>query len=210
MPDLNGLSEGALLNYLAGTTDLGEAATLRRLASAAGFTALQLEGTGSPEGVVSAPVGSEWIRTDGATLGDFTYQKRSGTGNTGWVVKDGDTGWRLLDATASAVDAGKFTLIECKLRRAGATVHLHMAGTKVGTTGGAIATLPSGFRVPDPDTLYQPVFNFTAKTFPAAGSVQANGNVYWDGTFVNANVYTFTAVWFTTDTWPATLPGTPA
>jgi len=61
----------------------------------------------------------------------------------------------------------------------------------------------------DADTLYQPVFNFTAKTFPAAGNVQVNGNVYWDGSLANAAVYTFTAVWLTTEAWPTSLPGTP-
>jgi len=69
--------------------------------------------------------------------------------------------------------------------------------------------VPSGFRVADADTLYQPVFNFTAKTFPAAGNVQVNGNVYWDGSLANAAVYTFTAVWLTTEAWPTSLPGTP-
>ena len=38
-------------------------------------------GTGSAEGAVSAPVGSEWKRTDGQT-----QFKEAGTGNTGWVV----------------------------------------------------------------------------------------------------------------------------
>lgn len=43
-------------------------------------------GTGSPEGVVTASVGSEYLRTDGAT-GTVLYVKESGTGTTGWVPK---------------------------------------------------------------------------------------------------------------------------
>lgn len=43
-------------------------------------------GTGSPEGVVTAPVGSLYSRTDGGT-GTTLYVKESGTGNTGWVAK---------------------------------------------------------------------------------------------------------------------------
>jgi hypothetical protein len=43
-------------------------------------------GTGSPEGVVAAPVGSTWQRSDG-TAGACFYVKESGTGNTGWVAK---------------------------------------------------------------------------------------------------------------------------
>jgi hypothetical protein len=43
-------------------------------------------GTGSPQGVVSAPVGTLYSRTDGGT-GTTLYVKEAGTGNTGWVAK---------------------------------------------------------------------------------------------------------------------------
>lgn len=43
-------------------------------------------GSGSPEGVVTAIVGSTYRRTDGSTGTSF-YVKESGTGNTGWVAK---------------------------------------------------------------------------------------------------------------------------
>lgn len=43
-------------------------------------------GTGSPAGVVTAPVGSIFLRTDGGA-GTTLYVKESGTGNTGWVAK---------------------------------------------------------------------------------------------------------------------------
>jgi hypothetical protein len=45
-----------------------------------------LEGTGSPEGVVTAAIGSMYRRTDGGA-GTSLYIKESGTGNTGWVGK---------------------------------------------------------------------------------------------------------------------------
>jgi hypothetical protein len=42
-------------------------------------------GTGSPEGAVTAVVGSVYLRTDGGT--DTTlYIKESGSGNTGWAA----------------------------------------------------------------------------------------------------------------------------
>lgn len=41
-------------------------------------------GTGTPEGVVTAPVGSQFLRTDGGA-GTGLYVKQSGTGNTGWA-----------------------------------------------------------------------------------------------------------------------------
>lgn len=43
-------------------------------------------GTGTPEGVVIAPIGSTFRRTDGGS-GTTLYVKESGTGNTGWVGK---------------------------------------------------------------------------------------------------------------------------
>lgn len=43
-------------------------------------------GTGSPEGVLTAPVGSTYSRTDGGA-GTTFYVKESGVGNTGWVAK---------------------------------------------------------------------------------------------------------------------------
>lgn len=43
-------------------------------------------GTGTPEGVVTAPVGSTFRRTDGGA-GTTFYVKESGAGNTGWVGK---------------------------------------------------------------------------------------------------------------------------
>lgn len=45
-----------------------------------------LSGSGTPEGAVTAPVGSLYSRTDGGAGTSF-YVKESGTGNTGWVAK---------------------------------------------------------------------------------------------------------------------------
>ena len=43
-------------------------------------------GSGSPESVVTAPVGSLYSRSDGGLLSSL-YVKESGSGNTGWVGK---------------------------------------------------------------------------------------------------------------------------
>ena len=45
-----------------------------------------LSGQGSPEGVVEAPVGTLYTRTDGG-VGSTLYVKQVGTGNTGWSAK---------------------------------------------------------------------------------------------------------------------------
>jgi hypothetical protein len=49
-------------------------------------TATIRAGTGTPEGVVTATVGSLFMRTDGGAATTL-YVKESGTGNTGWVAK---------------------------------------------------------------------------------------------------------------------------
>lgn len=43
-------------------------------------------GTGTPEGAVTAPQGSLFLRTDGAASTTL-YVKTSGAGNTGWTAK---------------------------------------------------------------------------------------------------------------------------
>jgi hypothetical protein len=48
--------------------------------------ALTLYGNGSPESVITAPVGSLYTNRNGGT-GATLYVKESGTGNTGWVAK---------------------------------------------------------------------------------------------------------------------------
>lgn len=47
---------------------------------------LPIEGTGTPEGAVSAPVGALYVRADGG-VGSTFYVKQVGTGNTGWAAK---------------------------------------------------------------------------------------------------------------------------
>ena len=44
------------------------------------------QGSGSPEGAITANIGSEYIRFDGGA-GTTHYYKESGTGNTGWAAK---------------------------------------------------------------------------------------------------------------------------
>lgn len=51
-----------------------------------GTNALITAGSGTPEGSVSAAVGSLYTRTDGGA-NTTLYVKESGTGNTGWVAK---------------------------------------------------------------------------------------------------------------------------
>jgi hypothetical protein len=54
--------------------------------SVSNTTAVIRSGTGTPEGAVTAPVGSLFMRTDGGASTTF-YVKESGSGNTGWIAK---------------------------------------------------------------------------------------------------------------------------
>ena len=56
----------------------------------------EIHGTGMPNGKVEAPVGTTYVDT-AVTNGALKWIKRSGTGNQGWEVLTGDTGWRTLN-----------------------------------------------------------------------------------------------------------------
>lgn len=60
--------------------------TLTGALSVSNTTATISSGTGTPESVVTAPVGSLFLRTDGGA-GTTLYVKESGAGNTGWISK---------------------------------------------------------------------------------------------------------------------------
>ena len=62
------------------------AATYTGAVSVSNTTATITSGTGTPEGAVTAPVGSIFLRTNGGA-GTTFYVKESGVGNTGWVAK---------------------------------------------------------------------------------------------------------------------------
>lgn len=68
-------------------TGVGLAASLPLFFGTPGSTVQSIRtGAGSPEGVITAPIGSLYTRTDGGA-GTTLYVKESGTGNTGWVGK---------------------------------------------------------------------------------------------------------------------------
>lgn len=90
MGSVNDLYMGALADagFSSGSLRDREKAFLE---SAAGGSA-ELYGNGMPEGVVTATVGTIYTDVD-ATNGAIRWYKVSGSGNTGWKVIYGDTGW---------------------------------------------------------------------------------------------------------------------
>ena len=61
----------------------------------------EIHGTGMPNGTVSAPIGTTYVDM-AVTNGALKWIKQSGTGNTGWKVLIGDTGWRTLNSVSRA------------------------------------------------------------------------------------------------------------
>ena len=163
--------------------------------AAATSAALHLSGSGSPEGVRAAPVGSIYTDTLGTT-GALQWVKAIGTGNTGWRVMYGDTGPRTLTVNAPAT-ASPFTV-----RRATNLVYLNLSASfPTGwTSGGTLFTLPLGFRPVvqhnqgppysgSGPLAIDPVGVAKLWTAPAAGAALS-----WSFTFMAA------------DPWPTVLP----
>ena len=61
-------------------------------------SAYEIHGTGMPNGSVTAPIGTTYVDM-AVTNGALKWIKESGSGNTGWKVFTGDTGWRTLPLT---------------------------------------------------------------------------------------------------------------
>ena len=59
----------------------------------------EIHGRGMPNGTVTAPVGTTYV-DEAVTNGALKWIKKSGTGNTGWDVLIGDTGWKILPSVS--------------------------------------------------------------------------------------------------------------
>lgn len=59
----------------------------------------EIHGRGMPNGTVTAPVGTTYV-DEAVTNGALKWIKKTGTGNTGWEVLIGDTGWKTLQSVS--------------------------------------------------------------------------------------------------------------
>ena len=167
-----------------------------------------LSGTGSPQGVLAAPVGSQY-RDTAATTGAVIWVKASGTGNTGWVVQYGDTGWRQI--TPLNVTSGTVAI-----RRFGSTVLYRVSSIVVAAGSGNVALhdntarLPPGFQGhvdSDTDFRLRPLSAVTPIHVVALWSRHAlsllSPSTRPTGPLIG------TLRWGTDDPWPTALPGNP-
>lgn len=92
--DTLGVSTGGTLRLQVSTTQVQASVALVTLSTFTAHGAISVQatdaklyaGTGSPEGSVTAEVGSIFLRTDGGTSTTL-YVKESGSADTGWVAK---------------------------------------------------------------------------------------------------------------------------
>lgn len=171
-------------------------------------SAYELRGAVAPNGVVTANPGTYYTDTAG-TNGAWRWMKTSGTGNTGWIVTSGDTGWRLVNAWAQDNTGAANTVTgNVYVKRVGDTVHYAISRTTF---------LVSLWLVPTAGFL--PQNNRTGDMHFDQWDNTALRVLYWNGTkwFPSsapqwvANVQMSTShIHYTPDAWPTTLPGTPA
>ena len=88
----------------------------------------EIHGTGMPNGKVVAPVGTTYVDT-AVTSGALKWIKRQGSGNQGWEVLTGDTGWRTLNIVS------KLGASYLKVRRKNDTVMYQFGGLSWGWFG---------------------------------------------------------------------------
>ena len=157
-------------------------------------------GAVSPEGVITAPVGTAY--TDSmATNGAIKWIKASGSGNTGWTVSVGDTGWRNITSLLNAGYTGT-----AYVRRCGTLVSIML--DNVQGANGAILTLPSGFASAKGTSRRAMSYYYAANDRWLITLAGSTGNLSLDGSS-GASVY-LDYSFQTAAVWPATLPGTAA
>ena len=88
----------------------------------------EIHGRGLPNGVVTAPVGTTYV-DEAVTNGALKWIKKSGTGNIGWEVLIGDTGWKILPSVSKL--GGSYV----KVRRVNSIVSYQFGGLSWGWFG---------------------------------------------------------------------------
>lgn len=88
----------------------------------------EIRGRGLPNGVVTAPVGTTYV-DETVTNGALKWIKKTGTGNTGWEVLVGDTGWKIIPSVSKL--GGSYV----KVRRVNNIVSYQFGGLSWGWFG---------------------------------------------------------------------------
>lgn len=109
-------------------SDGGGSVNLPTSSQNASTSSSELTGTGMPNGKVEGTLGQTYVDT-AKTNGALKWIKRTPSGNTGWAVLDGDTGWKTLNSTS------KLGASYVKARRINDIVQLQFGGLQWGWFG---------------------------------------------------------------------------
>lgn len=143
-----------------------------------------LQGTGSPEGVITAPVGSIFLRTDGAGSSTL-YTKESGSGNTGWTAEV-----TRVSGITTVADANYTAL----------TTDMIVSYTSI--SAARVLTLPSvsaasGRSITIKDQSGSCSITNTITITPASGNIDGAGTLVLNSSYGKATVYSNGTNWFT-------------
>ena len=109
-------------------SDGGGSVTLPESSNNSSTSSSELIGEGMPNGKVNGTIGQTYVDTK-KTNGALKWIKRTPSGNTGWAVLDGDTGWKTLNSTS------KLGASYVKARRINDIVQLQFGGLQWGWFG---------------------------------------------------------------------------
>lgn len=152
-----------------------------------------ITGSGFPNGVVTAPVGSIYIDT-AVTNGASSWIKTSGTGNTGWSIDRGETATKTI--TPENGDTGIVSFY-----RAGNVVTVNASVTIGATRTNPVATLPSGYT---PRRQTRASYEQTGVPALKLGQIASNGDLGFFTSPTVGSAVTFDRTYITSDPWPTT------
>lgn len=109
-------------------SDGGGSVNLPTSSQNASTSSSELTGTGMPNGKVEGTLGQTYVDT-AKTNGALKWIKRTPSGNQGWAVLDGDTGWKTLNSVSKLGNSS------VKARRINDTVQLQFGGLQWGWFG---------------------------------------------------------------------------
>lgn len=109
-------------------SDGGGSITLPETSQNSSTSSSELIGEGMPNGKINGTIGQTYVDTK-KTNGALKWIKRTPSGNTGWAVLDGDTGWKTLNSTS------KLGASYVKARRINDIVQLQFGGLQWGWFG---------------------------------------------------------------------------
>lgn len=164
------------------TPAAGSFTTVSASTSVAVGTPTLRSGTGSPEGVVTATVGSLYFRTDGAA-GTVLYSKEAGSGNAGWVaVSPGTVAWATPGTIGSTTpNAGSFTTVQAYKYLTYIDAPTFGATVAISAGNGALSVITASSNIPF--TIMNPTSSSTGLTISVQvknTSGGALGTITWD------------------------------